>query len=101
MKSKANGQIKVVVVAMGPPRIVSSVIDDLCHWELLGWKCDWFLLIRRPNISVIDDLGHQELLGWKCDWFLPTAVQLHTKLCGSREELEKTAAFILQTGLRV
>ena len=35
MKSKANGQIKVVVVAMGPPRIMSSVIDDLCHWELL------------------------------------------------------------------
>ena len=40
MKSKANGQIKVVVVAMGPPRIVSSSIDDLYHWELLGWNCD-------------------------------------------------------------
>ena len=47
MKSKANGQIKVVVVARGPPRIVSSVIDDLCHWELLGWNCDcsWHLFI--------------------------------------------------------
>ena len=31
----------------------------------------------------------------------PTAVQLHTKLYGSREELEKTATFILQTGLSV
>ena len=29
----------------------------------------------------------------------PTAVQLHTKLYGSKEELEKTATFILQTGL--
>ena len=29
----------------------------------------------------------------------PTAVQLHTKLYGSKEELEKTTAFILQTGL--
>ena len=47
MKSKASGQIKVVVVARGPPRIVSSVIDDLCHWELLGWNCDcsWHLFI--------------------------------------------------------
>ena len=53
MKSKANGQIKVVVVAMGPPRIVSSVIDDLCHWELLGWNCDCFwhlVLTKRPNM---------------------------------------------------
>ena len=31
----------------------------------------------------------------------PTAVQLHTKLYGSKEELEKTATFILQTGLSV
>ena len=31
----------------------------------------------------------------------PTAVQLHTKLDGSKEELEKTATFILQTGLLV
>jgi len=30
-----------------------------------------------------------------------TAVQLHTKLYGSKEELEKTAIFILQTGLSV
>ena len=29
----------------------------------------------------------------------PTAVQLHTKLYGSKEELEKTATFILQSGL--
>ena len=28
----------------------------------------------------------------------PTAVQLHTKLCGSKEELEVMAKFILQTG---
>ena len=28
----------------------------------------------------------------------PTAVQLHTKLYGSKEELEKTATFILQIG---
>ena len=28
----------------------------------------------------------------------PTAVQLHTKLYGSKEELEKTATFIVQTG---
>ena len=28
----------------------------------------------------------------------PTAVQPHTKLYGSKEELEKTATFILQTG---
>ena len=57
MKSKANGQIKEVVVAMGPPRIVSSVIDDLCHWELLGWNCDcswhffyFYFLTEQPNI---------------------------------------------------
>ena len=31
----------------------------------------------------------------------PTAVQLHTKLYGSKEELEKTATFILQTALSV
>ena len=31
----------------------------------------------------------------------PTAVQLHTKLYGSMEGLEKTATFILQTGLSV
>ena len=31
----------------------------------------------------------------------PTAVQLHTKLYGSKEELEKTATVILQTGLSV
>ena len=31
----------------------------------------------------------------------PTAVQLHTKLYGSEEELEKTATVILQTGLSV
>ena len=31
----------------------------------------------------------------------PTAVQLHTKLYGSKEELEKTATFILKTGLSV
>jgi len=31
----------------------------------------------------------------------PTAGQLHTKLCGSKGELEKTATFILQTGLSV
>ena len=31
----------------------------------------------------------------------PTAVQLHTKLQGSKEELEKTATFILPTGLSV
>ena len=31
----------------------------------------------------------------------PTAVQLHTKLYGSKEKLEKTATFILQTGLSV
>ena len=31
----------------------------------------------------------------------PTAVQLHTELYGSKEELEKTATFILQTGLSV
>ena len=31
----------------------------------------------------------------------PTAVQLHTKLYGRKEELEKTATFILQTGLSV
>ena len=30
----------------------------------------------------------------------PTAVQLHTKLYVSKEEVEKTATFILQTGLR-
>ena len=29
----------------------------------------------------------------------PTAIQLHTKPYGSKEELEKTATFILQTGL--
>ena len=29
----------------------------------------------------------------------PTAVQLHTKLYSSKEELEKTTTFILQTGL--
>ena len=29
----------------------------------------------------------------------PTAVQLHTKHYGSKEELEKRATFILQTGL--
>ena len=29
----------------------------------------------------------------------PTAVQLHAKLNGSREELEKTVTFTLQTGL--
>ena len=29
------------------------------------------------------------------------AVQLHTKLYGSKEELEKTATLILQTGLSV
>ena len=29
------------------------------------------------------------------------AVQLHTKIYGSKEELEKTATFILQTGLSV
>ena len=29
----------------------------------------------------------------------PTAVQQHTKLYGSKEELEKKATFILQTGL--
>ena len=28
----------------------------------------------------------------------PTAVQLHTRLYGSKDELEKTATFILQTG---
>ena len=31
----------------------------------------------------------------------PTAVQLHTKLYGSKEELEKRVTFILQTGLSV
>ena len=31
----------------------------------------------------------------------PKAVQLHTKLYASREELEKAATFILQTGLSV
>ena len=31
----------------------------------------------------------------------PTAVQLHTKLYGSKKELEKTDTFILQTGLSV
>ena len=31
----------------------------------------------------------------------PTAVQLHNKLYGSKEGLEKTATFILQTGLSV
>ena len=31
----------------------------------------------------------------------PMAVQLHTKLYGSKEELEKMATFILQTGLSV
>ena len=31
----------------------------------------------------------------------PTAVQLHTKLYGSKEGLEKTATFILQTGFSV
>ena len=31
----------------------------------------------------------------------PMAVQLHTKLYGSKEELEKTATFIFQTGLSV
>ena len=31
----------------------------------------------------------------------PTAVQLHTKLYGSREEVEKTATVILQTRLAV
>ena len=31
----------------------------------------------------------------------PTAVQLHTKLQGSKEELGKTATFILPTGLSV
>ena len=31
----------------------------------------------------------------------PTAVQLHTKLYGSKKELEKTATFIFQTGLSV
>ena len=31
----------------------------------------------------------------------PTAVQLHTKLYGSKEELEKTATVTLQTGLSV
>ena len=29
----------------------------------------------------------------------PTAVKLHTKLCDSREELEKMVTFILQTEL--
>ena len=31
----------------------------------------------------------------------PTAVQLHTKLYGSKEEVEKTATVIFQTGLAV
>ena len=31
----------------------------------------------------------------------PTAVQLHAKFYGSKEELEKTATVILQTGLSV
>ena len=31
----------------------------------------------------------------------PTAVQLHTRLYGSKDELEKTATFILQTGASV
>ena len=31
----------------------------------------------------------------------PTAVQLHTKFYSSKKELEKTATFILQTGLSV
>ena len=31
----------------------------------------------------------------------PALVQLHTKLFGSKEELEKTATFILQTGISV
>ena len=31
----------------------------------------------------------------------PTAVQLHTKLYGSSEEVEKTATVILQIGLAV
>ena len=31
----------------------------------------------------------------------PTSVQLHTKLYGSKEELDKTATFVLKTGLSV
>ena len=31
----------------------------------------------------------------------PTAVQLHTKLYGSKEKVDKTSAFILQAGLSV
>ena len=31
----------------------------------------------------------------------PTTVQLHAKLCGSEEQLEKTATVILLTGLGV
>ena len=64
------------------------------------WKWSWHhhqpatavLKARRLNIYCRDArfCGQQEQM-----W--PTAVQLHTKLYGSREELEKTATFILQT----
>ena len=59
--------------------------------------CSMVLKTRRPNIHCRDDhfYRQQEQNMW------PAAVQLHTKFYGRKVELEKTATFILQTGLSV
>ena len=71
------------------------------------------LRLKKPRNyalhPVSQTIAHQQptTAGWRWQCPLlqtarqnvwPTAVQLHTKLCGSKEELEKMAKFILQTG---
>ena len=56
------------------------------------------LKTRQPNIYYRDARFCRKR-DKICQW--PTAVQLHTRLYGSREELEKMATFTLLTGLSV
>ena len=55
---------------------------------------------RRRPYSSCSPATHQTLRqqgGTGEDGHIRLAVQLHTKLCGSKEELEKTAIFVLQS----
>ena len=56
------------------------------------------LKTRRPNIIMLQRCPPLQTARQSVR---PTGVQLHTKLYGSKEELEKTATFILKTGLSV
>ena len=62
--------------------------SPICNWGLEDQTAE-HILQRCPLLQT----ARQNV--WS------TAVQLDTKLYGSKEELEKTATFILQTGLSV